>query len=64
LGIILGPVIERGLTTGLVLMDYSVLAFVSRPITAVLLVMAVAFAASPIVRDILKKMRVTVKEKN
>lgn len=64
LGIILGPVIERGLTTGLVLMDYNVLAFVSRPITAVLLVMAVAFAASPIVRDILKKRRVTVKEKN
>jgi len=62
LGIILGPVIERGLTTGLVLTDYNLLAFVSRPITAVLLMMAVAFAASPIVRDILKKRRVTVKE--
>lgn len=62
LGLILGPIIERGLTTGLVIVDYNVLAFVSRPITAVLLVMAVTFASQPIVRDILKKRRMRKKE--
>jgi len=62
LGLILGPIIERGLTTGLVIVDYNVLAFVSRPITAVLLVMAVTFASQPIVRDIIKKRRMRKKE--
>lgn len=57
LGLILGPIIESGLTVGLVLMDYNLLAFVSRPITAVLLVLALSFAGQPIIRDILKKRR-------
>lgn len=62
LGLILGPIIERGLTTGLVIVDYNVLAFVTRPITAVLLVTALAFAAQPIVRDMLKKRKIRKKE--
>ena len=57
LGIILGPIIETGLTTGLVLTEYSFLAFFARPITAVILALTVLFAAQPIVRDILKKRR-------
>ena len=62
LGLILGPIIERGLTTGLVLVDYNVLAFVTRPITAVLLAAALAFAAQPIVRDMLKKRQMSKKK--
>jgi len=62
LGLILGPIIERGLTTGLVQVDYNVLAFVARPITAVLLTMAIIFAGQPIIRDILKKRRARKKE--
>ena len=62
LGLILGPIIERGLTTGLVLVHYNVLAFVTRPITAVLLTMAIFFAGQPLVRDILKKRQTRKKE--
>lgn len=55
LGIILGPIIETGLTTGLVLTEYNFLAFLTRPITAVILVLAAFFAGQPIVKDILRK---------
>lgn len=63
LALVLGPLAERALRQSLIISDAGLMIFVTRPISAVLVIAALAAVAVPLVRavtDVLRRRRAVV----